>query len=108
MQPAAELASTRQRGAGRVGMLGRCAERAERRVALELVDPSPVHRHDIDDDPEEAVEGPHDLARITARSKRRGAHEVDEEDGGVAHLAAKLKPAGKRRTRDLLADVAAE
>ena len=56
-----QLAGGGQRRTGGVGVLDRCAEDGQRRVALELVDEPAVAVDGVDDDAEELVEQADDL-----------------------------------------------
>ncbi len=91
-----------------VGIGERCAEHAQRRVALELVDPAVVLGDNVDDDVEEAIEHRHDLGRVALLGQCRGALDIDEHDGGVPRLPAELDAALERVTHDLLADLTTE
>ena len=98
----------RQRAAGRVLQVVGCAEDAQRAVALELVDPAAVLAGDLDDQAEELVEQRDDVVRRALGSQRRRPDHVDEQDRGLAQLAAQLDAALECRHCDVLAHVAAE
>src|SRR5918994_152498 len=86
------------------------AEDAQRRVALELVDPAAVLLDELDDDAEEPVEECHHLGRRLPRGEPRGPGQVDEQRRHLTHLAAELDLAVvlERSARHVAAHVAAE
>jgi hypothetical protein len=98
-----------QRAPGRIGVRGGRAEHGQRGVALELVDPSGVLLHDVDDDGEEPVQQRHDLLRRAPGGQGGGADEVDEQHRDAADLAPEPDLARRRgRARDVVPDMAAE
>ena len=103
-----QLAAGGERGArGVVHLRGR-AEHAQRRVALELVDPAAVALGALHHELEEGVQQRHDLRGRPARREPGGAHHVHEEHGHLAQLPAEAQVALERGARHIPAHVAAE
>src|SRR5437763_1405351 len=78
-----QLAPSGQRRCGRVGLLGEGPEDAQRRVALELVDPTAVVGDHLDDDHEATAQGRHDRRWLLGGGNGGRADQIDAQDRGL-------------------------